>query len=185
MLVACLGLSVAGCSGSQESGADPATTTGAVETAGPTTAPSPTAEATPTTVPEASQLECRDRAGDNAGVIDLRSVTVGTDSGDLTLTYRWDGDTPQAGRALWVTTAQNASGGGQRRWEYRWSNGESETAVVVPSTGAETPVDGESALDDGSLVVRLPSSAADGLKKGWTFTSTVNIEGDDSDSCGE
>lgn len=165
-----------GCSGS----AEPAP-------ASPTTA-APTEEIvdepTPSVVPTPKAAGCDDPAGDATGVVDLRTVRVAADAKNgVTVTYAWDGETPSMGRALWVTTASSGKGGDVLRWEYRWSNGNSETAVVEVAQDQERLVRGTGTVEDGTLTVTFPAAVTNGLDEGWVYTATVNVEGDDSDSC--
>lgn len=141
-------------------------------------------EPTPSVVPTPKAAGCDDPAGDATGVVDLRTVRVTADKQNgVTVTYAWDGDTPQMGRALWVTTASSGSGAAVLRWEYRWSNGNSETAVVEVAAGEERLVRGTGVLKKGTLTVKFPAAVTNGLDEGWAYTATVNVEGDDSDSC--
>lgn len=136
-------------------------------------------------VPTPKAADCRDRVGDATGVVDLQAVRVTADAKKgVTVTYDWKGETPSMGRALWVTTASaGKSGGAVLRWEYRWSNGNMETAVVDVAQDQETLVRGTGVVKDGTLTVTFPSGVTGGLDPGWVYTATVNVEGDDSDSC--
>jgi hypothetical protein len=141
-------------------------------------------EPAPSVVPTPKAAGCDDPAGDATGVVDLRTVRVSADKKNgVTITYAWDGDTPTMGRALWVTTASNGKGSDVLRWEYRWSNGNNETAVVDVAADQERLVRGRGVVKDGTLTVKFPASVTNGLGEGWKYSATVNVEGDDSDTC--
>lgn len=149
--------------------------------------------ATPPAVPPGKvlagpQSSCTSNAASSP--IDLRTVevTVGTVAGragqsaQVTMTYT--GEPPATGTVLWSLLATNPAGS-TVQLGYKTLDGQKAGYFYFPfAEGAQHNMDGFADTDTpGEIGMILPQAGLDALGPVWWWSATVNVDGQDVDSC--
>lgn len=134
------------------------------------------------------QSSCTSNAASSP--IDLRAVevTVGTVAGragqsaQVTMTYT--GEPPATGTVLWSLLATSPAGS-TVQLGYKTLDGQKAGYFYFPfAEGAQHNIDGFADTDTpGEIGMILPQAGLDALGPVWWWSATVNVDGQDVDSC--
>lgn len=177
-LVLIMGTSACGDEPAPETAAPPETTLGQAST--------PTEQATPTTAATAGgSARCRDGKGDGKPM-DLTMVALSQTGDSLSARFVMAAVPPRSGTVLWAIAASSEDGDKARQLGVKFLDGQQVAHFVFDSGSAQQEnLSGRVSLQGATLTAEFPLSAVEDLGEPWNWQATVNVEGDDVDTCPE
>jgi hypothetical protein len=126
---------------------------------------------------------CRDKAGDGKPA-DIRSVALRRDGDRLMIRFELTARPPTAGTALWAVSAASPSGDEALQLGVKFLDGKQIAHFTFDFGSAQQQnLPGAASLEGAVLIADFPYQAVARLGQSWRWSATMNVQGDDVDSC--